>query len=127
MIRLPPRSTRTDTLFPYATLFLSARRRLAEPRQSGAVRARLPRCGRDEANPVQPDRGVRPALETQSGRGGRRLLGSVRDRPHAELPAPRPAPRGPALAARSDTLRVGKGLGSTCKFRGSQDTKKKKN
>src|SRR3546814_19841762 len=24
MIRLPPRSTRTDTLFPYTTLFLSA-------------------------------------------------------------------------------------------------------
>src|SRR3546814_12837389 len=29
MIRLPPRSTRTDTLFPYTTLFLSPHRRLA--------------------------------------------------------------------------------------------------
>src|SRR3546814_14023461 len=28
MIRLPPRSTRTDTLFPYTTLFRSARRAL---------------------------------------------------------------------------------------------------
>src|SRR3546814_12392456 len=28
MIRLPPRSTRTDTLFPYTTLFRSARLRL---------------------------------------------------------------------------------------------------
>src|SRR3546814_8176093 len=28
MIRRPPRSTRTDTLFPYTTLFRSARRRL---------------------------------------------------------------------------------------------------
>src|SRR3546814_12035426 len=27
MIRLPPRSTRTDTLFPYTTLFRSSRRR----------------------------------------------------------------------------------------------------
>src|SRR3546814_20789409 len=27
MIRLPPRSTRTDTLFPYTTLFRSARLR----------------------------------------------------------------------------------------------------
>src|SRR3546814_4660733 len=27
MIRRPPRSTRTDTLFPYTTLFRSARRR----------------------------------------------------------------------------------------------------
>src|SRR3546814_1892886 len=29
MIRRPPRSTRTDTLFPYTTLFLSAAARLA--------------------------------------------------------------------------------------------------
>src|SRR3546814_6066442 len=30
MIRLPPRSTRTDTLFPYTTLFRSASRRLTQ-------------------------------------------------------------------------------------------------
>src|SRR3546814_10521542 len=30
MIRLPPRSTRTDTLFPYTTLFRSRRQRRAE-------------------------------------------------------------------------------------------------
>src|SRR3546814_1899503 len=30
MIRRPPRSTRTDTLFPYTTLFRSARRRVGE-------------------------------------------------------------------------------------------------
>src|SRR3546814_8650317 len=29
MIRRPPRSTRTDTLFPYTTLFRSARRSLS--------------------------------------------------------------------------------------------------
>src|SRR3546814_19610186 len=29
MIRLPPRSTRTDTLFPYTTLFRSARQEIA--------------------------------------------------------------------------------------------------
>src|SRR3546814_4448890 len=32
MIRRPPRSTRTDTLFPYTTLFRSRRRR-SEPRR----------------------------------------------------------------------------------------------
>src|SRR3546814_5727682 len=32
MIRRPPRSTRTDTLFPYTTLFLSVRRVAAGPR-----------------------------------------------------------------------------------------------
>src|SRR3546814_20888148 len=37
MIRRPPRSTRTDTLFPYTTLFRSSPQRLA-----GEVRKRLP-------------------------------------------------------------------------------------
>src|SRR3546814_14571429 len=32
MIRRPPRSTRTDTLFPYTTLFRSLRRAAAPPR-----------------------------------------------------------------------------------------------
>src|SRR3546814_3342322 len=31
MIRRPPRSTRTDTLFPYTTLFRSNRHRFAAP------------------------------------------------------------------------------------------------
>src|SRR3546814_16314707 len=31
MIRRPPRSTRTDTLFPYTTLFRSVRDRLQQP------------------------------------------------------------------------------------------------
>src|SRR3546814_3998355 len=34
MIRRPPRSTRTDTLFPYTTLFRSRRRRHADAVQS---------------------------------------------------------------------------------------------
>src|SRR3546814_9793070 len=43
MIRRPPRSTRTDTLFPYTTLFRSARNRpdgcpVAAPRQAVGTR-----------------------------------------------------------------------------------------
>src|SRR3546814_13286588 len=37
MIRLPPRSTRTDTLFPYTTLFRSAARRLRDATADGAA------------------------------------------------------------------------------------------
>src|SRR3546814_18662815 len=37
MIRLPPRSTRTDTLFPYTTLFRSHRARI-EPRRARIIR-----------------------------------------------------------------------------------------
>src|SRR3546814_19349593 len=36
MIRRPPRSTRTDTLFPYTTLFRSLRRRPRLPAVAGA-------------------------------------------------------------------------------------------
>src|SRR3546814_1987839 len=38
MIRRPPRSKRTDTLFPYTTLFRSSRRR-ADTAQSSTMRA----------------------------------------------------------------------------------------
>src|SRR3546814_2515792 len=67
MIRRPPRSTRTDTLFPYTTLFRSAgagagggraRRnyRLRRPKVL-PDRARRARCGRSWA-PGKPDRGA---------------------------------------------------------------------
>src|SRR3546814_8610875 len=48
MIRRPPRSTRTDTLFPYTTLFRSERRRLRPPdgRQARPAGTRPPRHGR---------------------------------------------------------------------------------
>src|SRR3546814_13888346 len=45
MIRRPPRSTRTDTLFPYTTLFRSgpaARRHQADDRRAREVRNRAP-------------------------------------------------------------------------------------
>src|SRR3546814_6921906 len=41
MIRLPPRATRTDTLFPYTTLFRSHRSRPRDPaRSTGTATAR---------------------------------------------------------------------------------------
>src|SRR3546814_12519264 len=54
MLRRPPRSTRTDTLFPYTTLFRSAlrgggRRRRLLPGGGGARRERLP--GPDRRHP----------------------------------------------------------------------------
>src|SRR3546814_8965704 len=74
MIRLPPRSTRTDTLFPYTTLFRSERhhgrtdedprhapgrcRRRARPDDAshgdGAAQGRQ---GRDRASALHPERG----------------------------------------------------------------------
>src|SRR3546814_16582659 len=43
MIRRPPRSTRTDTLFPYTTLFRSP---LGRPRPAGLRQAALGRAAR---------------------------------------------------------------------------------
>src|SRR3546814_10475793 len=49
MIRLPPRSTRTDTLFPYTTLFRAPWRDGARGQASGGAPAPSHRCaGRDE-------------------------------------------------------------------------------
>src|SRR3546814_3967751 len=46
MIRRPPRSTRTDTLFPYTTLFRSrCRRRGPPPASAGSFGACRPPCG----------------------------------------------------------------------------------
>src|SRR3546814_12511677 len=55
MIRRPPRSTRTDTLFPYTTLFRSVRyagcRSPARPRRRAPPRE-CPRAGRQAGRPV---------------------------------------------------------------------------
>src|SRR3546814_4405599 len=47
MIRRPPRSTRTDTLFPYTTLFRSAAQQPALQRRIAPI---IPEPGRQHAN-----------------------------------------------------------------------------
>src|SRR3546814_2336285 len=60
MIRRPPRSTRTDTLFPYTTLFRS---RLRAARRPAAGPARRPGCVSLRASPATHARGLgRPAV-----------------------------------------------------------------
>src|SRR3546814_3385523 len=56
MIRRPPRSTRTDTLFPYTTLFRSARRlgRAAENPLGGQVFPRHADPDRNGGRQAQP-------------------------------------------------------------------------
>src|SRR3546814_9278080 len=73
MIRRPPRSTRTDTLFPYTTLFRSDRecphpgvvRLLAgqAPRRPAAAARRHRSRGDTAADAVRPDRGHRARSE----------------------------------------------------------------
>src|SRR3546814_3191756 len=60
MIRRPPRSTRTDTLFPYTTLFRSA----GADRRPG--RGEGPLQGAREAAPPRHHRGRQPGRRTRS-------------------------------------------------------------
>src|SRR3546814_14496937 len=66
MIRRPPRSTRTDTLFPYTTLFRSLR----AFRRHGGVSEQLPRAG-DQGGPGRQARRGRPASRLQGHRADR--------------------------------------------------------
>src|SRR3546814_9724789 len=91
MIRRPPRSTRTDTLFPYTTLFRSPVSRAAAP-DAGTRAAEDPfpqgcRCAVRGAGTQAGDR-ARP--------GGRPALG-----PHGAALWFRPARAGACLASRS--------------------------
>src|SRR3546814_1575484 len=88
MIRRPPRSTRTDTLFPYTTLFRSHRHggggRVGELRRRDRVAARERRQGRrlgrralhqdagrlDRGQPRGVERGHRRGLRPPSAFGG---------------------------------------------------------
>src|SRR3546814_17020584 len=110
MRRRPPRSTRTDTLFPYTTLFRSY-------------------------TVLDPDNG--PELEPQSCQGGisrlapRELASTLQSLPpilHKQIQSPvqsySKGSRG--LSVRSEERRVGKECVSTCRSRWSPCHYKKK-
>src|SRR3546814_13218461 len=112
MIRRPPRSTRTDTLFPYTTLFRSTRRLLA------VVARRLARRGvlaaRERCDRARRSRG-----------GGRAARSSACIRRIGDSGA-RGRLDGTEGVRRSDEGRVGKECVSTGRSRGSPDYYKKK-
>src|SRR3546814_12371465 len=114
MIRRPPRSTRTDTLFPYTTLFRSGEAVRPVDRQSGIVGdvtryaacrpsiAKLERAGRDRGSAGMV------VVACQSQRARARLGESPR-----------------ARYQRSEERRVGKECVSTCRSRWSPSHSKK--
>src|SRR3546814_1946586 len=77
MIRRPPRSTRTDTLFPYTTLFRSHHARLPAGRQDR--RARLQRRRQVDA---APDHGGIGCRIQRRGLGGGWVDGRLRSEEH---------------------------------------------
>src|SRR3546814_19638062 len=112
MIRRPPISTRTDTLFPYTTLFRSGGRRAA--RVTG---------GSDErAGSEQIGRGAAIGEAGGLARGGGRLASAEKivHRAQVRIPGCRHRQR------RSEERRVGKECVSTCRSRSSPYTYTKK-
>src|SRR3546814_4764375 len=67
MIRRPPRSTRTDTLFPYTTLFRSPPHSLQADRPNFGSRRRAPPEG-GWPRRVPEHRGLPAATQPNSGR-----------------------------------------------------------
>src|SRR3546814_19323347 len=144
MIRRPPRSTRTDTLFPYTTLFRSAscgtcrfpgRGRCAGWQSVAALRAR-PRARRDgtwsrawdDQDSVDEIGDHRSAARdaAASGNAQRECPGSEAPSPRAVRHCPNSARACPEKRRRVGGRRVGKGGGRTGRTRGLPDNKKKK-
>src|SRR3546814_15247803 len=70
MIRRPPRSTRTDTLFPYTTLFRSERQPVAdefEPVERALEHVERARIGRRHARPADQRGEQRNRIAEQGG------------------------------------------------------------
>src|SRR3546814_7520733 len=106
MIRRPPRSTRTDTLFPYTTLFRSLGLRRNPPRSLGCHR----RCGlplryrHHHAGAAQPS-SLKPSLNARAHAGGEvGILGALSVPAMMGDTASDPASRG--AGKRGDTVTV---------------------
>src|SRR3546814_17677827 len=133
MIRRPPRSTRTDTLFPYTTLFRSGKDRRGSsspeppPSRPTAWSPRPPRRRQGQSVPGPRSKSLAPSLSPSIPGQPHRLLEQVeRDVEAAQyrrdlLPAiafgrlDQPRDRD----SRSEERRVGKECVSTCRSRWS--------
>src|SRR3546814_13886571 len=126
MIRRPPRSTRTDTLFPYTTLFRSGDHAAGDKNEPRHGRKDLLN-GRGTAQAVESH----PAENISAGRFCRRPKPPVISWRAVPAPEPErlpvlplrrllpPADRRLRARARSEERRVGKECVSTCRSRWS--------
>src|SRR3546814_19881842 len=115
MIRRPPRSTRTDTLFPYTTLFRSLRRAPTET------------AFRCDAETLERFSSTIGAAERSVHAIPRMHESQVDGCPITTLePGSRPEITRVVPVDRSEERRVGKECGRTCRSRWSPDELKKK-
>src|SRR3546814_20202055 len=129
MIRRPPRSTRTDTLFPYTTLFRS--RHGSRQWFLGFLRARLRAALAGRARSLQLRHGDGNQRRHRLGRRRRGLPRSpvqrgAMARPHARLYGRAVAGGRHRAVGGSEERRVGTGWCSECRSRWSPYTTNKK-
>src|SRR3546814_15129461 len=119
MIRRPPRSTRTDTLVPYTTLFRSLEVDFRDARRRpGCQTAILQRAATIEIDTAQALVGLVPQRGGGSGQFLERAVGDAAAVAFAQPVA--------LLQHRTEDGRVGKECVSTCRSRWSPYTLKKK-
>src|SRR3546814_17777029 len=118
MIRRPPRSTRTDTLFPYTTLFRS-RHEATDPVEAAILRI----AKHEPPAALADDELLRDITVGEGHRLGKPDANPVREFARA-LSKVRPATCAPI--ERSDKRRVGKRGGRTCRTRVAAVRVKKK-
>src|SRR3546814_14046734 len=111
MILRPPRSTRTDTLFPYTTLFRSARddephRHVAASRQKSSSGVRI-------TEPWYKYRKPERTQDEPNISGFYRFSKRTSPAPNSLSPIFKASP----LQSRSEERRVGKECVSTCRYR----------
>src|SRR3546814_16683495 len=113
MIRRPPRSTRTDTLFPYTTLFRSDADTLVV-----VVRLQLG----EHPGGVQQSRSAADddAFLDRGAGSVHRVFDAILALLHLDLGGPADAQHGDTAGQRSEERRVGKECVSTCRSRWSQ-------
>src|SRR3546814_2989087 len=111
MIRRPPRSTRTDTLFPYTTLFRSPAgadedrgERAAEGERQGLQGAPREAERRDQ-DAGGEDRRTDSPMAGREGQAGRRAEAEGAARPGAQRAGDRPAQRRPEPGQRAEVRR----------------------
>src|SRR3546814_10386730 len=86
MIRRPPRSTRTDTLFPYTTLFRSAANHVGLDHPLAALEHRMPVNRRQDRFLEEPGKSRRPRSVDQPGGEARQRLAAVPELRQHDLP-----------------------------------------
>src|SRR3546814_13639736 len=119
MIRRPPRSTRTDTLFPYTTLFRSGRLRGRGCRQrqrKGNARKGYGKKSQLHVRVLSGAHARAPWVGLESRTEGRSCEGAAREK--AAQPPPRPPRRNKSTPRpRPDERRVGQECVSTLQSR----------